>query len=417
MYVFKFGGASVKDANAIKNVANIIHKHIKQKHQLLVVVSAMGKTTNALEIIVDHIDDKKPYEKEWDIVFQYHYQIINQLKLNHGLLDYLDQIKVNIDLLANKQQEKNFLYDQIVSYGEYLSTKIISTYLHQQNINNTWLDAKYYIKTNSCFTDAKVNWEETKLTITPTIFKNNSIVITQGFIGGNETAQITTLGREGSDFSAAIFAHCLQVNSLTIWKDVPGVLNADPKWISTAQKLPKISYKEAIELSYYGASIIHPKTIKPIQNSGIQLHVKSFDDSEANGTVIGNFTIEDKDLIPNYIRKQNQTLISVSPKDFSFIAEDNLSFIYGILSDLNIKVNLIQMSAISFSFCIDFNKYKLEKLIFNLSNDYILKYNNHVSLYTVRHYKNQENLLKIKNEHNEILIEQTSRETTRIVAK
>ena len=416
MYVFKFGGASVKDVNAIKNVANIIHQQIK-KQQLVVVVSAMGKTTNALELIVDNIYEKRGYENEWNTIYSYHYQIINKLGLNESLIPYLKQIKIDIDLLSSQKKDKNWLYDQIVSFGEYLSTKIISDYLLHQKIKNTWIDAKNYIKTDNCYTDATVDWELTKSKITPAIFNNSNIVISQGFIGGNDNNETTTLGREGSDYSASIFGYCLNVNALTIWKDVPGVLNADPKWISTAEKLSKISYKEAIELSYYGASIIHPKTIKPLQNKNIELHVKSFDDFTAKGTVIGDFIINDKDLIPNYIRKKNQLIVSISPKDFSFIAEDNLSFIYGTLSNLNIKVNLIQMSAISFSFCVDFNKYKLEKLISKLSLDYVLKYNENVTLYTVRHYKNNENLLKIKKDHQEILIEQISRETARIVAK
>lgn len=420
MRVFKFGGASVKSAEAVRNVANIIKRFSNDK--LLVVVSAMGKTTNALEEVTDalHEGDFEKFRKLVQMQKDFHLKIINELFEDTTLPIYKDVQDVFNDL-GNRVNVKfaenyDFEYDQIVSLGELVSTKIIAAYLSHVDINTQWLDARLLVRTDNKYRYADVNWNKSDLLISNAIGSNpdKRVFVSQGFIGHTNEGFTTTLGREGSDFSAAIFAYALNASDVTIWKDVPGMLNADPKWFDNTVKLDVISFKEAIELAYYGASVIHPKTIKPLQNKGIPLYVKSFINPDENGTVIQEATDND-DLIPSFIFKLNQVLISFTPKDFSFIMEDNMSEIFKALSDLGARINVMQNSALSFSVCLDINESKLLQLVEVLKNDYVIKYNDGLELVTIRHY-DQETIDRVT-QNKEILMEQKTRQTVRIVMK
>lgn len=421
MKVFKFGGASVKDAAAVKNVTKILSGFPDDK--LVVVVSAMGKTTNALEKVVNAY-----HEKTGDtIIFleevkAFHINIMQELFTDsgHKVFDDVNNIFVEIDWILEEAPAKgySFVYDQLVSAGELLSTRIVSAYLTISGINNTWLDARDVIFTDNNYREGNINWEETKIRCDKKI--NNLFasgvnkIVTQGFVGGTSENYTTTLGREGSDYSAAAFAYCLSAEAVFIWKDVPGVLNADPKFYKDAQKLDKMSYHDAIELAYYGASVIHPKTIKPLENRNISLHVKSFMNPDQPGTVIGK-DLQTKPLIPSFIFKDNQLLLSISAKDFSFIAEDNLSEIFGLFAVSGIKINLMQNSAISFSVCIDNDVHKAPKLIDSLLKTYKVLYNENLQLFTVRHY--YPSTVEMLTSGKEILLEQRSRHTAQFVVR
>ena len=421
MKVFKFGGASVKDASAVKNVAYILSLYNKEK--VTVIISAMGKTTNATEAIVEALWNKEKSKFE-DLVEErrdFHLQIMNELFVNKDNIIYTD-----ISTLFNQLKEKinqtissnyNFEYDQIVSLGEIASTKIVTAYLNQENLNAKWVDARKVIRTNNTYREGNVDWEITNNLIQKSFiksFENRDIQITQGFIGHTSEGFTTTLGREGSDYTAGIFAYCLNAESVTIWKDVPGMLNADPKWFDNTIKLDKISFKEAIELSYYGATVIHPKTIKPLQNKGIPLYVKSFIQPQAEGTIIQESTKFDA-LVPSFIFKMNQLYLSITPKDFSFIVEENLSDIFKRLSRLNAKINLMQNSALSFSVVLDQDKINLKTLLEEFQSTYKIKYQEGLELVTIRHYDTPtlERVLKGKN----LLIEQKTDNTVRILMK
>lgn len=421
MKVFKFGGASVKDASAVKNVAYILSLYNKEK--VTVIISAMGKTTNATEAIVEALWNKEKSKFE-DLVEErrdFHLQIMNELFVNKDNIIYTD-----ISTLFNQLKEKinktissnyNFEYDQIVSLGEIASTKIVTAYLNQENLNAKWVDARKVIRTNNTYREGNVDWEITNNLIQKSFiksFENKDIQITQGFIGHTSEGFTTTLGREGSDYTAGIFAYCLNAESVTIWKDVPGMLNADPKWFDNTIKLDKISFKEAIELSYYGATVIHPKTIKPLQNKGIPLYVKSFIQPQAEGTIIQESTKFDA-LVPSFIFKMNQLYLSITPKDFSFIVEENLSDIFKRLSRLNAKINLMQNSALSFSVVLDQDKINLKTLLEEFQSTYKIKYQEGLELVTIRHYDTPtlERVLKGKN----LLIEQKTDNTIRILMK
>lgn len=419
MKVFKFGGASVKDAEAVKNVANIINLY---DENLVIVVSAMGKTTNAMENIADAYfsNNKEETETLVSTVINFHQAIIKNLALEN-----LDSVEAIFEQLKQKISQEptsnyNYEYDQIVSFGEVISTSIISEYLNAINKNCKWFDARKIIRTSDKHREAKVDWECTKENIFSNIDAffsvrgNQKIAITQGFIGHNEKGQTTTLGREGSDFSASILAWCLNAEEVIIWKDVPGVLNADPKYFEDCKKLNKISFREAIELSYFGASVIHPKTIKPLQNLGIPLFVKSFINPKEPGTEIQS-SLENDTLIPSFIFKKNQILISISPKDFSFIAEDNLSEIFECFSKIGIKISLMQNSAISFSVCVDNDSTRINKILNVLSENYSVRYNDGLELLTIRHYDDKTIQKLIANK--EVLVEQKSRHTARFVMK
>ncbi len=421
MKIFKFGGASVSNSNNINCIKNILSLHSKEN--LIVIVSAMGKTTNSLEFLVDcfvncDLDKMRTTFLE---IKNYHNLITEEL------FDRTIESISKANLLFNQLEEYlkrepsenfDFDYDQIVSFGELISTAIISEYLNINSFYNNWADARYLIRTDNNFREGNVNWEKTERKINHYAnnifqFSDIKIILTQGFIGATNEYATTTLGREGSDYTAAIFAYSLNAEQVTIWKDVSGVLNADPKYFPEAIKLDKISYREAIELAYYGATIIHPKTIKPLQNKSIPLFVKSFIDYQNEGSLISNS--DNKNTIPTYIFKREQNLISISPKDFSFIAEENLSLIFGLFAHFNTKINLMQNSAISFSVCIDNNKNSFLPLIEELKTEFNVKYNQDLELITIRNYK-QDIIDKIVG-NRKIFTEQRNRITVQLVVK
>jgi aspartate kinase len=415
--IFKFGGASVKEASAVENVASILKRFAGEK--LVVVISAMGKTTNALEEIHKahfHKHDYKPILKQ---VKDYHYKICKELfgnelsglKLVEMLFEGLEE-----KLLSPASSNFDLGYDQIVSYGELISTAIVNAYLAKANLSSVWMDARQLIRTDERYRDARVNWSRSEIGRDHilTALEKRDIVITQGFIGCDFMGVTTTLGREGSDFTAAILAYLLDAQSVTIWKDVPGMLNADPKWFKDTVKLDKISFREAIELAYYGASVIHPKTIKPLQNKGIPLYIKSFVDPDASGSVIQE-SVEYDNLIPSYIFKKDQVLVSISTRDFSFVIEDDLRDIFQLLSQLGVRVNLMENSAISFSICIDKDEYKQEKLFELLRTRYQVRYNENLTLMTIRHYDDK--TVNMLTKDRELMMEQRSRQTVRMVLR
>jgi len=418
MKVFKFGGASVKDANGVKNICEVLK--LFPNEQLIIVVSAMGKTTNALERLVNAFCNKtEDVNSILDEIRIYHDEIMNQLFVDHANEIYkkVNNFFVEIDwLLEEEPRSYDFVYDQLVSFGELISSSIVSAYLNQESNANTWVDIRDCFLTDNNYREGKIDWEKSSIKSKDKIIfgKKNFLYITQGFIGSTTENFTTTLGREGSDYSAAILAHIFDAESLTIWKDVPGVLNADPKYFKEGQKLEQLSYLDAIELAYYGASVIHPKTIKPLENKGIPLYVKSFLNPQAKGTVIGK-DLETKPLVPSFIFKNNQVLLSISSKDFSFIAEENLSAIFGVCATNNVKINLMQNSAISFSICADYEEIKIKKLIELLSVEYKIRYNTNLQLYTIRHY--YPSTIDTLIQGREILLEQRSRLTAQIVMK
>ncbi|MDF4201785.1 aspartate kinase [Maribacter sp. SA7] len=415
MRVFKFGGASVKDADAVKNVVKVLQE-VGYENTLLV-VSAMGKTTNAMEDIINaYFDDKQEIPSKVAELVDYHHAIVSELFPNAQHAIY-KEIKILIDeingfLVWNKSPNYNFVYDQIVGYGELLSTTIISAYFKEVGIKNNWLDVRNFIKTDSNYRDTTVDWERTQENVTK--IDQRVLNITQGFLGSDDNNFTTTLGREGSDYSAAILAYCLNADSVTIWKDVPGVLNADPRYFEETQLLNNISYREAIELAFYGASVIHPKTLQPLQRKEIPLHVKSFVNPKGKGTTVGKGVgIEPK--VPCFIVKKNQVLVKLSSLDFSFIVEDSISELFKLFHQHKIKVDLIQNSAISFSVCID-NKFGgLEKLLQQLKSKFKVAHHENVSLYTIRHFDNKA-LETLQNGH-ELLLEQRGTETVQLVVK
>lgn len=419
MQVFKFGGASVKDAESVKNVSEILKKYATTA--TIIVVSAMGKTTNKLEELVNAYFYK---EGKTDVflneVKTFHLTIINQLfqNSNHTIYAEVENVFTEISWALEDEltQNYNFHYDQIVSNGEVLATKIISAYLNQINIKNSWVDARGIIQTDNTYREGKVNYELTEALVQTQIlplFKNNGLVVTQGFIGGTSENYCTTLGREGSDYTAALLAYFSNATNVTIWKDVAGVLNADPKYFKNTKKIDDLTYHDAIELTYYGASVIHPKTIKPLQNKNIPLYVKSFLKPGEEGTIITNG--EKRSEITTYIFKVNQVLLSIQPKDFSFIAEDNLSAIFTLFSKNNVHVNMMQNSAISFSVCLDDDAHKIEPLLNDLQQHFKVLYNKNVQLMTIRNY-DQETIAKLS-ENKIIIIEQRSRNTHQMVMK
>jgi aspartate kinase len=418
MKVFKFGGASVKDANAVKNVGQILKLY---PSNLVVVISAMGKTTNGLEKVVEsYLKKDGKAQENLQHVKDFHTSILNDLfeDKNHPIFNEIHNTFVEIEweIEDDPVREYDYVYDQVVSVGEILSTKIVSAYLNEVDINNIWKDVRNIIQTDNTHRNAKIEWKLTEDLVQKEIKLSGEekIIITQGCIGSSSELFTTTLGREGSDFSAGILAYCLNAESVTIWKDVPGMLNADPKWFDDTTKLDNISYHEAVELAYYGASVIHPKTIKPLHNKNIPLLVKSFVSPENEGTVINENTKDDS-LVPSFIFKMNQVLISISAKDYSFVMEDSLSHIFGIFSSYGVSINLMQNSAISFSVCVDFDAQKTTQLIEELKKDYKVLYNHKLELVSIRHY-DQATIDRVT-EEKEILVEQKSRQTARFVMK
>lgn len=416
MQVFKFGGASVKDANGVKNLVSVL-KQMGFKNTL-VVVSAMGKTTNALEFVVkNYFDNKNELQSSIQDVKKYHNEILLDLFENtqHPIFKKVATIFEDLDqfLNRNKSPDYNFVYDQTIGFGELTSTTIISEYLNDVGIQNNWIDVRQYIKTDSYYRRANVNWEETQLSIKKN-FDKKILNITQGFLGSDSNNFTTTLGREGSDYTAAIFAYCLNANSVTIWKDVPGILNADPRYFENAQLLHSISYREAIELAFYGASVIHPKTLQPLQQKEIPLFVKSFLNPKDEGTKVAK-GVGITPNIPCYIVKKNQILISLSSLDFSYIVEENISEIFKLLHYYKMKVDVIQNSAISFSVCFENTYNNLERLLQHLKAKFKVTCHENVSLYTVRHY-NDKAILSIEKDKT-LLLKQLTQETIQIVTK
>ena len=416
MRIFKFGGASVKDAEGVRNVVSVLEK-VGLENTLLV-VSAMGKTTNAMEAVVDaYFENEAELDDKIQFVADYHKAIINQLfeAKNHGIHHRLNTLIEEFRgfLLWNKSPKYAFVYDQVVGYGELISTSILSAYLEEVGIENTWLDVRELIKTDSDYRDAKVNWEVTEQNIKAQVHPKK-LSIVQGFLGSDENNFTTTLGREGSDYTAAILGYCLNANSVTIWKDVPGVLNADPRHFQDTQKLEQISYREAIELAFYGASVIHPKTLQPLQRKEIPLHVKSFLQPLESGTTVG----KGKKIVPEvpcFIVKKEQVLLKLSSLDFSFIVENNISDIFKLFHDHRLKVDLIQNSAISFSVCLD-NKFGgLKTILPVLEKRFKVVCHEGVSLYTIRHF-NDEAVASILNGY-DVLVEQRGKVTVQLVVK
>lgn len=419
MKIFKFGGASVKTAEAVKNVKSIIDTY--PVDQLFVVVSAMGKTTNALEKIAEAL-----YQKD----FSHFLEITNQLKAFHLKIaqdlftDHAHPIFEEINTLfiqLEKRKEKrlaenyNFLYDQVVPLGEILSTKIVQAYLSLMEKDTEWIDARTLIRTDNHYRNADVDWKKTESMI-QSVIKNSTarIFVTQGFVGHTDEGFSTTLGREGSDFTAGIIAYCTNAENVTIWKNVPGMLNADPKWFDDTVKLDKISYKEIIELAYYGASVVHPKTIKPLQNKNIPLYIQSFINPTSTGTIVQKETDCDA-LTPSFIFKTNQVLLSITPKDFSFIVEENLSAIFNKIACVGGHINLMQTSAVSFTVSLDIDTICLGQLKEMLDEDYITRYNDDLELVTIRYYDNA--TIQRVTQGKEVLMEQKTRHTVRIVMR
>jgi len=413
--VFKFGGASVKDADGVKNLIKVLTE--TGSDNKLIVISAMGKTTNALEVVVkDYLETTKIPDSLTEVK-NYHRNIVNGLFSNKEAPVYfkVETLFTELEnfLQHNKSNQYDFVYDQIVSFGELLSTTIVSEYLNSQHITSHWLDARNFIKTDSTYRDAQVNWSKTQERIQENIDPEKLNII-QGFIASDPNNFTTTLGREGSDYSAAIMAYCLNAENVTIWKDVPGVLNADPRFFEKAQLLNNISYEEAIELAFYGASVIHPKTLQPLQQKEIPLFVRSFLNPSEEGTAVSKGkTIFPE--IPCFIVKKDQVLISLSSLDFSFMVEENISEIFRLFHQYQMKVDLIQNSAISFRVCVDNRFNQLEKLIQHLKARFKVNYKTGVSLYTIRHF-NEEAINNLEKDKT-VLLKQLTQNTVQLVAE
>ncbi len=416
--IFKFGGASVKNADAVRNVLSIV-KEFRKDDQLILVVSAMAKTTNALEVLVNKTFANEDYSKEFETLRNFHYQIINDLfspsiAIRKELDEVFDQIQHL--LVTCSRNDYNFIYDQVVSQGEILSTKIVAAYFNTNGIPAKYIDARNWIRTDSTYREGKVEWNITTSLIKEEVDQirkngNESVIITQGFIGQTADGSSTTLGREGSDYTASVLAYALDASDVTIWKDVPGVLNADPKFFPDAQLLPHLSYLDAIEMAYYGATVIHPKTMKPLQNKNIALYVKSFLDPHQSGTVINDH--DPLVVLPCFIFKTNQTLLSFSPKDFSFIVEENISQIFSALANFRVKVNLMQHSALSFQICVDDDAQKLVPLLEVLKDNFNIEHQHKLELCTIRNY-NQATVERLMMGRN-LWVEQKNSHTIRLV--
>ena len=416
--VFKFGGASVKDADSVRNLKSIIER--EDRDNLLIVISAMGKTTSIIEKTLKLFRDNDGHLEITALreLMCYHEDIMTDLfngNTQHPVFDTVANIF--IDLFCNLQEtgfQYDYQYDQTVSFGEVLSTTIISAFLNDNGIKNTLLDARDYIITDHNFRSANIDWDESRLRIQKLNNEHNGeLLITQGFIASSTKPVVTTtLGREGSDYSAAIFANLLDAKEMTVWKDVDGIRNADPKRFPSSEKIPHLSYSEATELTFYGASVLHPKTTKPLQNKNIPLKVRSFIDASLPPTIIDSCE-EFIHYAPSFIVKDNQMLVTIRPRDFSFMNEQNLGILFGMLNELNIHANMIQTSALNLSICIDENLAKLNQLIDSLEQSLLIKYNIGLQLFTIRHYT--EGIERQFIQGRKIFIEQRSRSTLQLV--
>ena len=410
MKIFKFGGASVKDADSVKNVLRVLS--IQGFERCLIVVSAMGKTTNALERVVEFYFNKSDYQQEIAKIKEEHIQIARGLfDENHHVFSEIKLFFDDIEsfLRRNKSPNYNFVYDQVVTCGEMISSKILSVYLSDNEMGNQWLDARDFIKTDTNYREGVVNWEDTEKNISQ--LDKAKTYVTQGFIGSDENNFTVSLGREGSDYSAAIFAYCLDAKDMTIWKDVPGVMTGDPRKFENVELLSNISYEEAIEMAYYGASVIHPKTLQPLKQKSIPFFVKSFINPEKAGTKIGIST--ENQLLESYILKENQVLMRIATRDFSFIAEDHISFIFRELAKRNIKVSLMQNSAISLALCLEDKFNNVDELEAELEQDFNTEIVKNVSLFTIRNAR-LENLDKLYEGKN-VLLEQITKTTVQMI--
>jgi aspartate kinase len=416
MKVYKFGGASVKDAKGVKNFLSTLQA--LNTKEVLIVISAMGKMTNAFESVVNaYFDKKNDVQKKLEETNLFHVNILKDLdfKKDHPVYDDIEQIftEINEFMTSNNSTDYDYVYDQIVSQGEFLSTKICSAFLLENSIDHDWLDVRKCIKTNSDFRRARIDWETTCTLINKQV-NISGMTITQGFLGSDNYGRTTTLGREGSDYTAGIFAYCLDAEEVSIFKDVQGVLNADPREFKRTTLLQEISYKEAIEMAFYGASVIHPKTLQPLQRKGIPLKVRSFLDTSLEGTLIGS-GLDIVPRIPCFIVKKEQILISVSDREFHFVMEEDISQIFRLLHEFKMKVNLIQNSALSFSVCIENNFNNFKALLKALEPKYMVKYNEGLTLYTIRHF-NEIDINEIE-QGREVLLKQRSRETVQVIVK
>jgi aspartate kinase len=420
MHVFKFGGASIKDANSIKNIASIVRQY--DAEQLVIVISASGKTTNAMEQVLSAYWDKQVdrMKLNLDKVKENHKLIMEGLfdTAEHPIYSEIHDIFIDLEWILEEEPEDGFdsfdyLYDQIVSTGELLSTQIVAAYFNEIGIKTTWLDVRDCVLTDNTYRDANVNWPATKAAIgekVPLLIEKG-LVITQGFLGGTSENHTTTLGREGSDFTAAIFSYCLDVETMAIWKDVPGVLTADPRLFDDTTKVDKLSYAEAIEMTYYGAQVIHPKTIRPLQNKKIPLYVKSFLNPEGAGTIIGEFKL--KNYPPMIVVKKEQALLKIVSKDFFFVDEVKFSKLFAALAEHRIKVNMTQNTALAFSVCVNDSPDKINRLIADLKEDYTVDKIDNLKLITIRH-TSQEVFDKIIR-HKKIYLEEKIRANIQLV--
>ncbi len=418
MKIFKFGGASLKDADSVRNVVSVLKKFPSEN--IIVVVSAMGKITNLLESLVEAVNmDKGNPGEILEQIKRYHRAIAQDLfpDEKHAVHESLREVFFTLqdNCATGKFSFYNETYDQITSQGELISSKIVSAYLSESGLNSSWLDVRNVVKTDATYREGVVDWEKTEVLAQQYFSSNtkNSIVITQGFLGQTEQGLTTTLGREGSDYTAAILAYCTNAESVTIWKDVPGVMNADPKWFDETKLIEHMSYQDAIELAYYGATVIHPKTIKPLQNKKIPLYVRSFLQPDEKGTLINSH--KSQLPIPCFIFKVDQLLLSISPKDFSFIVEENFSDIFKLFSEEGVKIQVMQNSAISFSVCVDNNEKKTPQLIKILQSKYRVLYNAGVELITIRYY-NQATIDRVC-VGKKVFLEHKSRYTVQLVVK
>jgi len=417
MKIFKFGGASIKDADGLRNIVGIIQKH---RTELIVIVSAMGKMTNKFENLVDAYFNAQDFSSIVEDIKTYHYDILNNLFDNNEdkVFSSINDLFSNLDTSLSKacSMSYDFEYDKIVCFGELLSSQIVSSFLNKSNKTNKLIDIRDCLKTNDIHRDANVDWKLSDPLINKKFSFNSTFTyVSQGFIAGTKTNQTTTLGREGSDYTAAILAYVLDAEDVCIWKDVPGIMSADPKWMDDAVILDRISYQEAIELAFYGAKIIHPKTIQPLRKKKIPLKVRSFINPSDAGTVISSFSDKHTELETVYIRKTDQVLLSICPNDFSFMMENNISDLFAILSDNRIRVNLSQNSAISFSLCIDNPKGKMDSLLKSLENKFLVKFNDGLELITIRHHK--ENCLLEIIANRQVYVEQRNRGAVQFVLK
>ncbi|MFA9390736.1 MAG: aspartate kinase [Prolixibacteraceae bacterium] len=418
MRVFKFGGASVKDAKGVKNLTSIV---FNSSGKLVVVVSAMGKMTNAFELLI------KAYFKmeasKWEqfaLIKNYHNQIVDELfETTDSIFADLDSLFQNIEdrLHRHPSLDYDFEYDQLIGYGELISTKIISAYMNKAGVKNCWMDARFCLRTDDKWRDASINWElSDQLVKSAFTFKDETIYVTQGFIGSTVSDLYTSLGREGSDFSAAVFGTILKAEKVEIWKDVPGILNADPEYFDHPKKIDAMSYHEAVELTFFGAKVIHPKTIKPLQNNNIPLHVRSFLKPDSSGTIIdADHRTEGLKKIPVFIMKPRQVLITLSQPDFSFMDEESMSWIFGIFHDLDMKINLIQHSALNLSVSIDIPEQGILNLVERLAQEFEVRYNDGLELLTIRYYTPE--AIEKEIAHRTVYVEQKSRSIARFLVK